>query len=438
MVLCIVGILISIVFFVVTVYKGWSTYYAAPLATLIIFLFSGMDIGEFFTSVFVSGMGRAFQSTFLIILSGALLGQIYTSSGAANALADGVFSFFGRFGNSAAQQRFCGLLVVYIVGGAMSMAGCSPFVCVLTVFPIALSILNRLNISRNCLAIVTFAPTCFALVCPGSPVIYNTLPTKIMGVSGTAGLIPGLIAALIIEIGSFAYVYRLMGKSGDTGFVMTERDKSFMPEKKELPSFWVSLLPLLLVFVGYNILKLPVYAAVAAAALVLLVTCHKYIGNGKRINAVLGNACRTAAFNAGNVAVVSGFGAAVVATPAYGWLISKATEADTNPLIMVALVIAVLTGASGSASGAANACLAELGALATARGVSAAAVARVAACASATLDTLPTQGVVLTINDLTGLTHRENYKPIAVVTVLLTTIATVVALALFLLFPGLA
>lgn len=438
MTLSIVGILIGMVFFVVTVYKGWSTYYAAPLSALIVFLFSGMDLGTSFTDFFVTGMGRGFQSTFLIILSGSILGQVYTSTGAANALADGVFAFFNKFGNSEKKQRFYGLLVIYIVGGAMSMAGCSPFVCVMTVFPIALSILSRLDISRKCLAVVTFAPTTFALVCPGSPVIYNTLPTRIMGVGGAAGLIPGLVAALIIEVGSFVYVYRLMGQKAPDGFVMTEKDRSFMPDRKELPNFWVSLLPLLAVFVCYNVLKLPVYAAVIIAALILLVTCHKYIGDGKRVKTVLGNACRTAAFNAGNVAVVSGFGAAVVATPAYHWIVTTALEMNAHPLIVVAAVIAVLTGASGSASGAANACLAELGALATAQGVSAAAVARVAACAASTLDTLPTQGVILTINDLTGMTHKETYRPIAIVTVVITTIATIAAVALFLAFPELA
>jgi H+/gluconate symporter-like permease len=387
-------------------------------------------------------MGTAFANVFLIILSGSILGQLYSASGAAASIAEGFSALFQKKGTSVHSQQVFGILIIFIVSGVLSIAGCSGFVCVLTVYPIALSMLQRLNLPRKNLPILAFAPTCFALIMPMSPQIYNTLPSRLMNVSPSSGFIPGMIAAALVEIGGFLYIlylFRKQQKRGETGFVSAEKDKIYFVERK-LPPFLPSFIPLVIVFVGYNYFKLAIYAAVGIAALELLVMYAKYIGNGtaKSVFDILGTACRQAAVNAVNVATVAGFGAAVTKAPVFQSIVQDALASNANPLVIIGAVVAFLTGASGSATAGIQATLGQLGPLFTSQGISAAAIARTATVAASTLDTLPTHGVILTINELTGMTHKESYFPIAVVTVFLTTIATIIVIAMLTIFPWMA
>ncbi|MBR1780642.1 MAG: GntP family permease [Oscillospiraceae bacterium] len=435
-----IGILLASVLLVVSVYKGAQTYYAAPIAAIVVFLFNRMPLLTSFTDVFIPGMARAFSSLFFIIFCGSVLGQLYTVTGAADALASGLMRVFCGKNPTPEKQRFWGLVTIYLVAGGMSMAGCSGFVCVLMAYPIAVSILKQLQISRRCLAVVAFAPTCFALILPSSPQIYNVLPTTIMGVPSTAGLIPGLIGGAIVEIGSFIYVLNLLKREQGKGFVELQNDARFQKERESTPNFFLSLLPLAVVFVCFNALNMPVWVAVSLASILMLVLFHGHIGDGsgQAVTELLGNACRMAAYNIGNVTVVSGFGMAVTASPTFTGMIERAMNSNMQPLVLLALVIALLTGASGSASAAISASLPELSGMLLAQGVSPGAIARVTSCAAATLDTLPTNGVVLTVTDLTGMKQKDTYFPIAVVTVILTTLALVVNIVMLVAFPWMA
>jgi H+/gluconate symporter-like permease len=110
------------------------------------------------------------------------------------------------------------------------------------------------------------------------------------------------------------------------------------------------------------------------------------------------------------------------------------TLGGANPLVSLALATNLLAGMTGSASGGMSIALSTLGdtylQMGEAAGISPELLHRVTAVATGGLDALPHNGAVITLLTICGLTHREAYKDIAVVAVLIPIIALVVLIAL--------
>src|SRR5205814_2437775 len=103
-------------------------------------------------------------------------------------------------------------------------------------------------------------------------------------------------------------------------------------------------------------------------------------------------------------------------------------------LISEATAVNVLAGITGSASGGLSIALEVMGAryleMARAQGISPDLLHRVASMASGGMDTLPHNGAVITLLAITGLTHRQSYKDVFVIT-LTKTAAVFVVIASF-------
>jgi H+/gluconate symporter-like permease len=130
-----------------------------------------------------------------------------------------------------------------------------------------------------------------------------------------------------------------------------------------------------------------------------------------------------------NTASEYGFGAVIAALPGF-LVIREALAAIPNPLVNTAVTVTTLAGVTGSASGGMSIALAAMAeqfkAAATAAGIPFEVLHRVAAMASGGMDTLPHNGAVITLLAVTGLTHRQSYGDIFVVTCLKTAAVFVV------------
>ena len=115
--------------------------------------------------------------------------------------------------------------------------------------------------------------------------------------------------------------------------------------------------------------------------------------------------------------------------------VSAALDAIPNPLVNEAVTVTVLAGITGSASGGMSIALAAMSdtfiAAAKAANIPLEVFHRVAAMASGGMDTLPHNGAVITLLAVTGLTHRQAYKDVFVIT-LTKTVAVFVVIALLL------
>jgi H+/gluconate symporter-like permease len=124
-----------------------------------------------------------------------------------------------------------------------------------------------------------------------------------------------------------------------------------------------------------------------------------------------------------NTASEYGFGAVIAAMPGFV-AISGALKAIPDPLLNVAISVSTLAGVTGSASGGMSIALAAMADTfilnAQAAGIPLEVFHRVAAMASGGMDTLPHNGAVITLLAVTGLTHRQAYKNIFVITMIKT------------------
>jgi H+/gluconate symporter-like permease len=140
-----------------------------------------------------------------------------------------------------------------------------------------------------------------------------------------------------------------------------------------------------------------------------------------------------------NTASLVGFGAVVAALPAFG-LVRDAVLGigGDNPQISLAVAVNVLAGMTGSASGGMSIALDTLGEIYIARangaGVPLDLMHRVTSVATGGLDSLPHNGAVITLLAITGLGHREAYKDIFVVAVLIPIVALILLIVLGTLF----
>ena len=105
-----------------------------------------------------------------------------------------------------------------------------------------------------------------------------------------------------------------------------------------------------------------------------------------------------------------------------------------NPLISEAVAMTTLAGITGSSSGGLSIALKTLGEdyyqMALNAGIDPELMHRVAVMAAGGLDTLPHSGAVITVFAICGLTHKESYVNLAMVTMAIPIVATVVVMIL--------
>ncbi len=134
-----------------------------------------------------------------------------------------------------------------------------------------------------------------------------------------------------------------------------------------------------------------------------------------------------------NTASAYGYGTVIAVLPGF-LVLRNAMEHIPNPLVNEAVSVTVLAGITGSASGGMGIALAAM----ADRFIAAAQVAhiplevlhRVASIASGGMDTLPQNGAVITLLAVCGLTHKQSYRDIFVVTVI-KTVAVFVVIAIY-------
>ena len=135
-----------------------------------------------------------------------------------------------------------------------------------------------------------------------------------------------------------------------------------------------------------------------------------------------------------------GYGAVIASLPAFRLVRDAVLGVSDNPVISLAVSVNVLAGITGSASGGMSIALQTLGEtfrdLASEQGISLELMHRVTAIASGGFDALPHNGAVITLLAICGLTHRQSYKDIAVVAVLIPVLALIVVIALGTLLGG--
>lgn len=420
-----VGIVLGLVVLMILAYFGWSIIWVAPIAAGVVALGGGLDLFDSYTNVYMSGFVAFAKAWFPVFMLGAIFGKLMEVTLMASSVSIVIGKILG-------EKR--AILGVILSAAILTYGGVSLFVVVFAVYPLALSLFKKANITRRlippAIALGAFTFTMAAL--PGSPQIQNLIPMKYFDTTPMAAPIMGIIASLIMLIGGYFYLkyrenyFRSLGELYDEP---DEKHKSSLSEK--VPNFILSLMPLLCVVVLLNVFSFQIInALLCGIILILLLNIHHFKEFVKGIN----SGAQGSIIAIINTSAAVGFGSVVKAVPGFQTLTELFLNVKGNPLVSEAIAVNLLAGATGSASGGMGIALEALGQkykeIALSENIPLELFHRVASISSGGLDALPHNGAVLTLLVITGMSHKKSYLDICVVAVVIPIIALIVGIIL--------
>jgi H+/gluconate symporter-like permease len=463
-----IGLVLSLALLITLAYRGASVIVLAPLLAMFAAAFSGeFPLLATYTQIFMPALSGFLAKYFPLFLLGALFGKLMDESGCAESIASRISSTLG--------SRHAILAVVLSVA-ILTYGGVSLFVVAFAILPLANSVFRSADIPRRLIpATIALGSGTFTMTSlPGTMQIQNLIPMRYFNTTAFAAPVLGTIGGLCSFALGMLWLNRRarIAARHSEGFATAAGDgpgldrRTLMGNCDRLPPFSLaigliaSVLVCNFVFVKYWIptwntdyLAEKLFGSVNSdeirgiwgiwsSVMALVVACLLLIVSSPRCRQRLSEIMRTGAMDSllpvFNTASEVGYGATIAALPAFTVVKNALLNfVPNNPLVSEAAAVSVLAGITGSASGGLGIALESLGSTYHERaaefGVDPDVMHRVASMASGGLDSLPHNGAVITLLLICGLTHKQSYFDIGVVTVVipLISLALVIALASF-------
>jgi H+/gluconate symporter-like permease len=473
----ILGILLALALLMYLAYRGVSVLLLAPaMALLAALLAGGAPLLATYTQVFMRAAGEFVILYFPLFLLGAIFGKLMSDSGSAESIAGWIVE---RLGPSRS------MLAVVLSCAVLTYGGVSLFVVAFAVYPIAAALFRQADIPKRLIpatiALGAFTFTMTAL--PGTPAIQNAIPMPFFGTTPFAAPGLGLVTALIMFLLGNAWLKRAAARARAAGEGYGRHpDARPKPDRemrehaqgegfdvlalepaapaRALPPFALAFAPVVLVIAlnyvfsslvipaldtGY--LALPQYGAttldsvlgiwsvISALVISIVVLAAANWRRPASPRLTLDDGANASLLPIFNTASLVGFGAVIASLSAFVLIRDSVIGiGGENPLVSLALSVNILAGITGSASGGMSIALQTLGEtyreLAQSAGISLELMHRVTTVATGGLDSLPHNGAVITLLSICGLTHREAYRDLFVVAVLVPLLALIVLIVL--------
>ena len=420
------GILVlvaALILFGLLAFKQINALILAPLVTIFVIVCSGLPILDSLKTLFMPAASDYVTSYFLTFFVGALFGAVYQHTGAAESISKTLAGL--------CKGKFVAPIIMTITG-ILTYGGVSGFVVFFVIYPIALNMFKEANLTRRLIpGAISAGCWTWSMYGPGSPSIQNVIGMNSLGTPSTAALVPSVIATVATDILIFLWL-EMRGRSfTKKGIVFNDSSLKFqlspeemaMDEDKDLPNFWISIIPIVVILVSFNGFRLPVETAVflgVAIATILMWTRVKGL-NGWI--AVFNEGAANSGVSILNTAIVVGFGGVVKQTQGFADLVELLKTFNMPALVFVMITVAICAGACGSASGGMGVAFNALTETYVELGANLEHVHRIATIAAGTLDSLPHQGAQITLLGICKLTHREAYFDIFITQIVIPFIA---------------
>lgn len=422
------GMLLAIALLIFFAYKGYHLFPLTILVSLVVLITSGVTLWEGITDGYLAYFSNFIQNNGLVLLAGALFGQVMSDSGCAKSVATKLINVTGL-------KHI--LLMSILVTSLFAYAGLATFVIIFTVYPITKGLYEEAKLPQtlNAAALALGFGTYTMTSLPYSPAVQNTIPTKILGTDIAAAPLMGIVCAAILFCGGYAYLrfyrYRKILACTPEAVEAINREGNLNLSSAGLPDWKVSIVPIALVIASVVITKGRM-AATAGVVLSLSIGILACAFIGIKFNqAGLKKTLAEGSLNGSNAiiaaAAVVGFGGVVQIIPVFQDILDWLLALNCSPYLKEAISVNVISGIVGSATGGVTIFMDMLGQTFLNMGLNPEAIHRVATVASGGLDSLPHCSTVVIIFSYMGLTHKEAYRDFGVVTVLIPLAATVVA-----------
>ncbi len=436
----VVLMVLGLALLIVLVFRGVPIFFTALISSLFLVvttaLFTAANIKamDMIVTTYVSGISGYFGSYFWLFILGAIFGKLFEVSGAADAIAGGIIN---KLGEKAIVPS------IILAGFLLSYGGVSVFVAFFAMYPLMLSMFKKADITRHLLPALYFAGagTATAMM-PGSPAAHNLIPTQFLKVSTTAAFAPGMIAAAFEMVLVFIWIYYCVRRAKKQGkhFEATAADEEAMKaiEGKKLPNFWLSLVPMVVLLVLLNATKIGVAPSLTGGIVAALICFYANL-NWKNIWKTLTAGTTGGLITLFNTAAIVGFGTVVKTLPAFTIMTDAITKIGGSPLISASIAVGLIAGITGSGTGGEGIALPvvkanyiDTGLITTTAQLEG--LARCVSLAALTLDSLPHCGLVVSVINYTGNTHKTSYIAAGVTNVVIPTISLCLLIPLCYLF----
>jgi H+/gluconate symporter-like permease len=454
----VIGILLSLFLLMFFAYRGFSVILFAPVFPLLAVSISGLSLMPAYTELFMAKAVTYIKAFFPVFLLGAVFGKIMEDTGLAKGLAQSIIRGLGT-------DR--AILSIVLAGCVLTYGGVSLFVVVFAVYPFASALFKEADIPKRLLpgtiALGAFTATMDCL--PGTPQIQNLIPTNFFGTNIYAAPILGLLGgASILTLGILWLEHRRKkaAEAGE-GYGSHTLNEPEIKSDAQLPPLYLAILPLLTVLVvnfvmtrmftwdpamlePFKAMKLPMTApavnnVISIWALIIALISgiglaialgYKNLGSSKMLAKSLNAGAIGSLLAIMNTASEVGYGNVIASLSGFKSISAAlmSIKVGGSPLVSEAVTVNILAGVTGSASGGMSIALDLMAkdwmAWANSIGMSPEILHRVASMASGGMDTLPHNGAVITLLAVCGLTHKDSYGDIFVLTCIKTLMVFVV------------
>jgi H+/gluconate symporter-like permease len=409
----ILGILLGIVTIILFIVKKFSIIVAAPIATIVVLVFSGLPILETVfgkENSYMTALAGFVASNFAIFLLGSILAKYMDKSGATVSIADKVLSIVGT------KNPYNSLVALFIISAILTYGGINVFVIIFALIPMAKPIFRKLNISWKLVIIPVFGGTStFTMtMLPGAPSLHNIVPSTALGTTLTAAPMLGIatsIAAIIFILLFMKFTLNRSLRKNETFNVEEKIENSNVATERELPSFFVSLLPIVvllgIILIFSSVQNIIIVALIVAIILSALLFRKQLNAQQKEVLNIGANESLSATITTGSTIA---FGSIATGVPAFKGVFQLIQSIPGPPVLSLMIGTGLIGGITASAVGAIGISVANFAPYYLDLGLDPETVHRAIAIGSGALSIVPYSGFLIIFNKITGLAMKDTFK----------------------------
>jgi len=404
------ALLVSLAVFIYLTYRNISPLIVAPVVTIILAALTGMSLSDTLFTGYMELAANYVQDFFLIFLTGAIFAAIIHKTGAAATIAKKIVSTFGK------ERAIFGVVIATAV---LTYGGVSLFIIFFVIYPLALVLHKEANITKKLIpAEIGLGAFTFTMTGPGSPQVQNIIPMQFLGTPSTSAFVPGWIAGLTIAVLGLLYLGWRRRSCKNKGMEFEAHDE-LQDTGEELPAFWPSILPSILIIVLLNVFNVHIVWSMVAGIALSIILLWKQLSKLNEWIKVINEGSLSSAPVLLNTAAIVGYAGAVQLLPEFDQIVESVKNLDVSANYFPAITTSIISAIAASSSGGLSVAYAALTDTFVELGIPLEAVHRISSMAAGTIDSLPHCPAIINLLIVCKLTHRESYLDIAATTILI-------------------
>ena len=406
-----IGVIIATIAVIYLAYQGFEPLICFPICSILICLTSGISLKDGIVGTYCTSFGAMVGKMLFVYLWSTMLGKAMTEAGLGKSLATWISKIIPvKF----APTTIC------IAGILLSLAGMS-IGAYLVVFPIGIALCSKANYSKDIILGSLFSGCwTFILAAPMMPTNNNYLVSSYLNTPTTAGLIPGFAACGLMLVLNCIYLQWTAKRWQKQGRDFQDWDDLKSSAEKEgeeevLPPVWKAFVPIVLIMVLYNYVKVPLPLCLGLGAVVcclLEFKRHTFVEWFKILTTGMLSGMKALM----NIGTKGALGGVVAATPFYLALTENINKMNISPYLtafIAANIMALVLGSASSACGTLTPAMQpQFENWVATRGVDMGNLHRAVVIGSIGLDSLPHNGTILATCEMFGTTMKKSYFPV--------------------------